>query len=220
MSSTITSARRGIISHRYAPAFFTSRAHALGAAPSTIACRRCAPSRSRMRCIGCEHYRFDGLRLDAVHCHRRAGRAVDPARSQPGGRGFRRRHRAHDPSRAGERRQPREPARSATRSAARTISRAMERRLSPRLARAADRRGGRLLSRITPRIRAGISRACWPRALPIRASPPPHRDDRTRGEPSGQLVAARVRQFPAEPRPDRQPSARRSPGGAGRARLR
>ena len=48
-----------------------------GDTPSTIACRRCAPLRSRTRCIGSRRYRFDGLRLDAVHAIVEPGRALD-----------------------------------------------------------------------------------------------------------------------------------------------
>ena len=47
-----------------------------GAARSTIGSRKCALSRSATRCIGCEHYRFDGLRLDAVHAIVETGAAA------------------------------------------------------------------------------------------------------------------------------------------------
>ncbi len=43
-----------------------------------------------------------------------------------------------------------------------------------------------------------------------------HRNGRRRGEPSGALAADGVRQFSAEPRPDRQPAVRRSPLHASR----
>ena len=141
-----------------------------GAARSTIASRRCALLRSRMRCTGCEHYRFDGLRLDAVHAIVETGRAADPGGAQPRGRRALRHDRPADPPRAGKRRQPRAPARSAHQSAAGQISRAMERRLPSRLARAADRRTQGLLPGLRRATRASISRACSRPASPTRAS--------------------------------------------------
>ena len=65
------------------------------------------------------------------------------------------------------------------------------------------------------RTRAGTSRACWPRASPIRARPRRIAGSTAR-RTVRQPVAARFRQFPAEPRPDRQSAVRRSPDDARR----
>ena len=66
----------------------------------------------------------------------------------------------------------------------------------------------------TPRL---TLRAPWPKASPIRASRLPHRDGLLRGEPSGGLPSIGFCQFPAKPRPDRQPSFRRTSVVAGHA---
>ena len=53
---------------RYAPQFFTDRHQTpWGAAIDFERSRRCASSSSTTRSTGCEEYRFDGLRFDAVH---------------------------------------------------------------------------------------------------------------------------------------------------------
>ena len=155
-----------------------------GATPSTTAAGGARASRSRTRCIGSSDYRFDGLRLDAVHAIAEPGRTVAARRAQ----------------RSRRRRSPRRPARHIhlvlenddnqaslldprRRSAAREIPRAVERRLSPRLARAADRRDRGLLRRLS-RSRAASSRARSPRASPIRASRRRTAAASARGEPS------------------------------------
>ena len=119
--------------------------------------------------------------------HRRAGTHDVSRGAEPARRRTRRADRPPHPSRAGERRQPGEPARSAGRSAARPIPRAMERRLSPRLSRPAHRRSRGLLRRLSRRVqprRADAGR----RALPIRASPRPTATTQPRGEPTSALA--------------------------------
>ena len=92
---------------RYAPSFFTEAHTPWGSAIDYRV--------PEVRAFAIENalhwlrdYRFDGLRLDAVNCDRRAGRAVAAARSQRRRRQTRRRNRPAHPSGAGERRQPRQ----------------------------------------------------------------------------------------------------------------
>ena len=98
--------------HRYAPAFFT-RAHTPWghAIDYRVPQVRAFAIENALHWL--ERYRFDGLRLDAVHAIVEPGepsilhdlsRAVGHLAAATG---------RADPSRAGERRQPREPARSA-----------------------------------------------------------------------------------------------------------
>ena len=153
-------------------------------------------------------YRFDGLRLDAVHTI-----------AEPGEISM-----LHDLSRAvGD--SPRETGRhihlvlenddnpaslldADAGSAARQISRAVERRLSPRLARAADRRDARAITATTALAAAG-HRAGAGSGFVYQGEPSAHRGGRAARRAERRAVADGLRQLPAEPRPDRQPPARR-----------
>ena len=193
---------------RYAPAFFTEAQTPWGSAIDYRV--------PQVRAFAIENalhwlrdYRFDGLRLDAVHAHRRARRdrrcctisavAVGELAAETG------RHihlvLENDDNRASL-------LDADAGSAARQISRAVERRLSSRLARAADRRDARAITATTSARRLTISRARWLRlrlsGRSVRAS---RRQAARRAERRAR--AHRLRQFPAEPRPDRQPRARR-----------
>ena len=158
------------------------------------------------------------LRRAASRCRardRRAGARHAASRNERGGRHAGLADRAPHPSCAGERRQPGEPARSAHRSAARQVSRAVERRLPPRLPCAADRRDGGLLRRLQGRgatCRSGARGGLRLSGRAVAASPRGAR--RTDHHPARHGV----RQFPAEPRPDRQPGARRTARRIGEAR--
>ena len=95
-------------------------ADALGRGDRLSRAARCAPSRSRMRCIGCEHYRFDGLRLDAVHAIVEPGEPLGAGRAEPRGRADSRAETGRHIHLVLENDDnTREPARSAQRSAAR-----------------------------------------------------------------------------------------------------
>src|SRR2546429_446905 len=89
------------------------------------------------------------------------------------------------------------------------LRRAMERRRAPLPARAAERRVGRLLRRLrAPAARPAVPRPGAGLRLPGRAlGLPGPAAWREQGAPAAQ----RLRQLPAEPRPDRQPSPRRAP---------
>src|SRR5882724_6210362 len=147
----------------------------------------------------------------------RARRNLDAARSQPRGGRARRGDRPAHSSRARERRQPRKPPGRRAGRAARQIPRAVERRLSPRLARASDRRGPGLLHRLSAfaawRSRAG---AC----LRLRLSGRGRHvlGQQAAGRAERRARADRLRQFPAEPRPGRQPRLWRPAGGPREAR--
>ena len=177
-----------------------------GATPSTIGCPRCGV-RDRERAALAQRL---SLRRPAPRrgaCHRRAGAQPSLLQELSEAVGtLAAADRTSHPSGAGERRQPGEPARSADRSAARQISRAMERRLSSRLPRAADRRDHGLLRRLSRR-RASMSRGRLAEGFAYQGEPSPHREGAPRGEPTRRPAGDRVRQFPAEPRPDRQPRA-------------
>ena len=156
---------------RYAPAFFTDAQTPWGSAIDYRV--------PQVRAFAIENalywlreYRFDGLRLDAVHAIAEPGeismlhelsRAVGELAAETG------RHihlvLENDDN-------ARKPARCRARPAARQISRAVERRLSSRLARAADRREPRLLRRLSARRRCATSPARSAPALSIRAKPP------------------------------------------------
>ena len=91
----------------------------------------------------------------------------------------------------------------------------MERRLSPRLSRAADRRDRGVLRRLSQRVaahRAGAGRrVCLSgRAIAAPGGPAPRRAEFG-------IAGDGLRQFFAEPRPDRQPRAGRAAVGAGTA---
>ena len=163
----------GKLSRPLRAAFFTDGRTRRGAAPSTIACRRCAPSRSRMRCTGSttiastvcgstpctpSSSRASRRSCDELsQARRRARRASRPARSIWCWRTTTTSAGLLDPRHRPPHGQ---------------IPRAVERRLSPRLARAADRREHRLLRGLCRRSASTHARAaCWRRALPIRASP-------------------------------------------------
>ena len=157
---------------RYAPAFFTEAQTPWGSAIDYRV--------PQVRAFAIENalywlrdYRFDGLRLDAVH-----------AIAEPGEISM-----LHDLSRRGRRARRAKPAAHihlvlenddncaslldpATGPAARQIPRAVERRLSSRLARAADRRNARLLPRLSALAARATSRARSARALSIRARRP------------------------------------------------
>ena len=114
-------------------------------------------------------FRFDGLRLDAVHAIAEPGRttllhelseAVGTLAAQTAGTSIW----------CWKTTPTSRPARSAQRSAAREISRAMERRLSPRLPRAADRRDRRLL-RATIAMRRAHLRARLRRRFAYQGEP-------------------------------------------------
>ena len=70
-------------------------------------------SRSRTRCIGSSDFRFDGLRLDAVHAIAEPGRTALLHEMSEAAGALAARDRPAHPSGAGKRRQPGEPARSA-----------------------------------------------------------------------------------------------------------
>ena len=162
-------------------------------------------------------YRFDGLRLDAVHAIVEPGEipilhdlshAVGKLAAETG------RH-IHLVLENNDNRASLLDAGAG--SAARQIPRAMERRLSPRLACAADRRGARLLRRLSAlaaarsREGAGVRLCLSGRGLRILGRQAARRAERT-------IAACDLRQFPAEPRPDRQPRARRPAGKHRRSR--
>ena len=156
---------------RYAPSFFTEAQTPWGSAIDYRV--------PQVRAFAIENalywlreYRFDGLRLDAVHAIAEPGevsmlhdlsRAVGDLAAETG------RHihlvLENDDNRASLLDPRAEPA-------ARQISRAMERRLSSCLACAADRRDAGLLRRLSARRRCRTSRARWAPALSIRAKPP------------------------------------------------
>ena len=154
-------------------------------------------SRAEVRAFAVENalhwlddYRFDGLRLDAVHAIAEPGglvlldeisRAVG-ALARDSGR--------LDPPRARERRQSRSACSIPQRRSGRQVSRPMERRLSPRLARVPDRRNPRLLRRLCARRRHVQSRGRCVPASSIRANRRRIAAARKRGEPSGQLPPA------------------------------
>ena len=156
---------------RYAPGFFTEAQTPWGSAIDYRV--------PQVRAFAIENalywlreYRFDGLRLDAVHTIAELGeismlhdlsRAVGDLAAETG------RHihlvLENDDN-------AREPARCRAGSAARQISRAVERRLSSRLARVADRRDPGLLPRLSASRRCATSPARSAPALSIRAKRP------------------------------------------------
>ena len=94
---------------RYAPDFFTDAQTPWGSAIDyRVPEVRAFAIENALHWL--REYRFDGLRLDAVHAIAELGEAVDAARSQPRGRRARRRDRPAHPSGAGKRRQHRQPA--------------------------------------------------------------------------------------------------------------
>ena len=154
-------------------------------------------------------YRFDGLRLDAVHAIAEQGeismlhdlsRAVGKLAAETG------RHihlvLENDDN-------TRQPARRRAGPAARQISRAVERRLSSRLARAADRRDPRLLPRLCDDRRCSDIARALASGFVYQGEASAHRDGAAARRAERHARAHRLRQFPAEPRPDRQPRARR-----------
>ena len=193
---------------RYAPAFFTDAQTPWGSAIDYRV--------PEVRAFAIENalywlrdYRFDGLRLDAVHAIAEPGeismldelsRAVGDLAAATG------RHihlvLENDDNAAhlldAERR-----------SAARQIPRAMERRLSPRLARAADRRDPRLLRRLRGASPLDDIARALGSGFAYQGEASAHRERPAARRAERQARADRLRQFPAEPRPDRQSRARR-----------
>ena len=116
-----------------------------------------------------EEFRFDGLRLDAVHAmHDRSRRFIADAiahalHSGPG------RDRHVHLVLENERNDAARLVRLA-RGGPHLADRAMERRRAPRAARDGDRRARRLLRRLRRRSAAPVRRARWPKASPSRAS--------------------------------------------------
>ena len=191
---------------RYAPQFFCTADTPWGNAIDYERAGGAALRDRERAAIGSSDFRFDGLRLDAVHAIAEPGRSMLlDEMSEAAGTLAAQTGAAH-PSGAGERRQPGEPARSAHRSAARQVSRAVERRLPPRLPCAADRRDRGLLRRLS-RCRRGMSRGLLAEGFAYQGEPSPHRNGEARGEPTSEPARHGLRQFPAEPRPDRQPRA-------------
>ena len=133
---------------RYAPGFFTEAQTPWGSAIDYRV--------PQVRAFAIENalywlreYRFDGLRLDAVHAIPELGEISMLHDLSVAVGKLAARNRPPHPSGAGERRQHRQRAgRRAEIRAARQIPRAVERRLSPRLACAADRRDAGLLRRL------------------------------------------------------------------------
>ena len=157
---------------RYAPSFFTEAQTPWGSAID-YRVREVRAFAIDNALYWLREYRFDGLRLDAVHAISEPGEISMLHELSKCGRHARRRDRPPHPSGARKRRQRRAACWSlATEPAARQIPRAMERRLSSRLACAADRRSHGYyrdyqrspLQRHRPRARR--------RALSTRAKPP------------------------------------------------
>ena len=170
---------------RYAPSFFTEAQTPWGSAIDYRV--------PEVRAFAIENalhwlrdYRFDGLRLDAVHAIVEPGELsmlhdLSTAAGKLAAETGRHIHLVleNDDNRASllDRRRG---------SAARKISRAVERRLSSRLARAADRREAGLLRRLPAVADLRTSRARWHPASSIRASRR-RIAAAMRGEPSGHL---------------------------------
>ena len=182
---------------RYAPAFFTEAQTPWGSAIDYRV--------PEVRAFAIENalywlrdYRFDGLRLDAVHSIAELGETSMLHDLSVARRRTRRGNRPPHPSGARERRQCREPSGCGRRSAARQIPRAVERRLSSRLARAADRRIPRLLPRLSAlaakrhRPRAGLGLCLSGRGVGASRRTIARRAER-------RAFSDRLRQFPAEP---------------------
>ncbi len=155
-------------------------------------------------------YRFDGLRLDAVHAIAEPGEASLLHELSKRGRRPCRADRPAHPSGAGKRRQPpqacsiplADPPRGKYRAQWNDdYHHAWHVLLTGETAR--------LLRRLSRRRARIIARALGP-GFAYQGEPSAHRGGRPRGEPSGALAADGLRQFSAEPRPDRQPRARRA----------
>ena len=176
-------------------------------------------SRSRTRCIGCAITASTACgSMPCTPSPSRASRICCTELSQAVG-DFAAAQRPAHPSGAGERRQPASLL-DPLRSAARRLSRAMERRLSPRLACAADRRDAPAITATIANAGAAYRAHAGARASPIRASRRRIATASRAASRARSLPRHRLRQFPAEPRPDRQPAARRAAGSAGAARRR
>ena len=157
---------------RYAPTFFTEAQTPWGSAIDYRV--------PEVRAFAIENalhwlrdYRFDGLRLDAVHtdsssrarsrCCTISAAPSASSRPKPAGTSIWCWKTATTaPACSTPREDPPQ----------RQVSRAVERRLSSRLARAADRRNAGLLRRLSATRRRAISRARWHPASSIRAKPP------------------------------------------------
>ena len=152
-----------------------------------------------------EEYHFDGLRLDAVHAIvddsdpsflRELAAAVH---GMPTGRAV---HLVLENDRNDAALLARDVARPAAR-----LHGAMERRLPSRAARAADGRDARPLCRLRLAGRAAAALAARRLRVPGRALALSRRAARQRER---RAAARGVREFPPEPRPDRQPARRRA----------
>ena len=170
---------------RYAPSFFTDAQTPWGSAIDyRVPQVRAFAIENALNWL--REYRFDGLRLDAVHAIPEQGetpmlhelsRAVGILAAETG------RHihlvLENDDN-------ARQPAGRRAGSAARQIPRAVERRLSPRLACPADRRDPRLLQRLQPSPMRDIARALGS-GFVYQGEASAHRGGQSRGEPSGTL---------------------------------
>ena len=89
-------------------------------------------------------------------------------------------------------------------------NRAVERRPAPRLPRAAHGRERRLLRRLRGRSPRGISGAALAEGFAYQGEPSPYRERAAARRAQRRPAARRVRDVPPEPRPGRQPRARRA----------
>ena len=154
-----------------------------------------------------EEYHCDGLRLDAVHAiHDDSEPHIVNELAQRGARGPG--PRAHDLSHPRKRRQ-RTRAASAPRGPATTCDAQWNDDLHHCLHVLLTGRGRRLLRRLREAAARSCCAARWRRASPTRARPR-HARGGPRGRAERAPAADRVRGFPAEPRPGRQPRAGRA----------
>ena len=166
-------------------------------------------SRSRTRCTGSSDYRFDGLRLDAVHAIAEPGRKLLLERAEPG----RRRARAAQPAGTSIWCWRTTPTRRAC-SIPRPIRRAGKYRAQwnddyHHAFHVLLTGEARAITAITA-SRRGICAARSPRASPIRASRRRIARAARAARSTAELARHGLRQFPAEPRPDRQPRVGRA----------
>ena len=180
-----------------------------GAARSIIACRRCAPSRSRTRCTGCANIASTGC--GSMPCTRIAEPGEIPMLHDLSRRGrrARRRDRPPHPSRARKRRQHAPACSIPTQDPPRGKYRAQwndDYHHAWHVLLTGETHGYYRDYQRSP-LR-DIARALGS-GFVYQGEASAHRGGKPRGEPSGELAADRLRQFPAKPRPDRQPRARR-----------
>ena len=199
MSSTTTSARTATICSAYAKTFFREGVNTPWGPAIDFERPQVRDFFFDNALYWLREYRFDGLRLDAVHAiddDEWLRELVGP-RPQFGGSG------APCASRAGERAQHVEPAGVA-------FQRAMERRLAQHAARPPDGRGRELLQRVHRQThRKACARAVGRLRVSGRSIADPRRQAARRTERAP--AADVVRDVPAEPRSGRQPRDGRAP---------